>query len=345
MLFHLKELSGSEYNRENANSPSADGETLYSEGDAEGYLLAKVGLFHREGIVRSPSRLQPKSPSLQKAIKIIQGVIRKLDKDEAGVRASALAYYGLLSLFPLLLFLIFLASQFLESSSARHSLNNYLSEVLPTATDTVQQVIDQTLEARGSIGLIGGIGLLWSASALFNALSTSFNVIWEAKPRSFWRRRLLAVVSVLTIGVLFILSVAFSALAVIKLPGEGTTLWRWIDFSLGLVITILLFWVLFHGIPNTTVNAKASLSAAVFAGILWQAAKSIFAWYLASGFSNYGAVYGSLASVIALILWTYLSAFILFLGAEFGASLQRELWPNTRKKNRQNRTAPRTSSS
>jgi membrane protein len=299
---------------------------------------AKANMLHKERIVPSPSWLHPKSPSLQKGMRVIQGVIRKLDKDEVGVRAAALAYYGLLSLFPLLLFMVFLASPFLESTSARTSLNNYISQVLPTATETVQQVINQTLEARGSIGLIGGIGLLWSASALFNALSTSFNVIWDAKPRSFWRRRLLATVSVLTIGVLFILSVAFSALAVIRLPGDGIPLWRWINFGVGMIVTILLFWLLFHGIPNTAVNAKASLSAAVLAAILWQAAKGIFAWYLASGLSNYGAVYGSLASVIALILWTYLSAFILFFGVEFGASLQRELWPNARDKNRKSRT-------
>lgn len=291
-----------------------------------------------------PSWLQLKSPGLRKALRIIEGILQKMAKDEVGVRAAALAYYGLLSLFPLLLFLIFLGSQFLSSGSARDSLYQYLIEVLPTATDTIQQVVDQTLESRGSIGLIGGIGILWSASALFNALSISLNVIWEAEPGSFWRLRLLAGVSVLTIGLLFVLSVALSAMAVIELPGDGTPLWRWVNLSLGLIVTILLFWILFHGIPNTSVNVKASLCSAVFSAILWQAAKSLFAWYLASGFSNYGAVYGSLASVIGLVLWTYLSVIIFLLGAELGAGLQRELWPNTGKKNKRNKAQPSTSS-
>ncbi|MCH7588262.1 MAG: YihY/virulence factor BrkB family protein, partial [Chloroflexi bacterium] len=58
----------------------------------------------------------------------------------------------------------------------------------------------------------------------------------------------------------------------------------------------------------------------------WQFAKSAFTVHIASGIANYGAIYGSLASVIALFLWAYISALILFLGAEFGAALQREFW-------------------
>ena len=267
-----------------------------------------------------------RNPFIQRVIAIIGGMIHRSAENEIAIRAASLAYYGLLSIFPLLLFLVFLGSQFLESEEARLALNESISEFLPAASETVKQVVDQTIQARGSIGLIGGIGLLWSASTLFNQLTTSLNVIWDASPRPFWRRRLIALISVLTIAILFILSVAFSALAAIQWPGQGTVLWQWLNFSVGLGVTVLLFWVMYHGIPNTPVKIWASLGGAMLSGLLWQAAKGIFAWYLASGLNNYGAVYGSLASVIALVLWVYISAIIMFLGAEFGASLQRELW-------------------
>lgn len=272
------------------------------------------------------------SSFFRNSVAVISGMVRAVGKHEIAFRSAALAYYGLLSLFPLLLFLVFLGSQFLESAEAQVALNEGITEFLPVASDTVQQVVDQTLQVRGSIGLIGGIGLLWTASTLFNQLTTSLNITWGATPRPFWRRRLVALVSVLTIAVLFILSIAFSALAAIPWPGQGTVIWQWLNFSVGLGITILLFWLLYHGIPNVTVSIKASLSGAILSALLWQAAKTIFAWYLASGFNNYGTVYGSLASVIALVLWVYISALILFLGAEFGASLQREIWPSIRKK-------------
>jgi membrane protein len=274
-----------------------------------------------------PLKLSPiESPSLRKILAVLQGTIERLGKDEIGFRAAALAYYGLLSLFPLLLFLIFLGSQFLESGDARVALENSIMEILPAAVDTVLQIIHQTLEARGSIGIIGGIGLLWSASAFFNAITTSLNVIWGATPRPFWRRRLVAAISVLTLGVLFLLSVVLSALAAIQWPGRESAIWHGLNSSVGLGVTILLFWLLFHGIPNKSIDLRASLGGAIFSAVLWQGAKTFFAWYLASGLTNYGAVYGSLASVIALILWVYISALILFIGAELGASLQREVW-------------------
>jgi membrane protein len=272
-----------------------------------------------------------KSPFFRNVVAVINRMIKQVGSHEIAFRSAALAYYGLLSLFPLLLFLVFLGSQFLESEEAQVALNESLTEFLPAAADTVKQVVDQTIRARGSIGLIGGIGLLWTASTLFNQLTTSLNIIWSATPRPFWRRRLVALFSVLTLAILFILSIALSALAAIPWPGQGTVIWQWLNFSVGLGITILLFWLLYHAIPNVTVHGKASLGGAILSALLWQAAKTIFGWYLASGFNTYGTVYGSLASVIALVLWVYISALILFLGAEFGASLQREVWPVRRK--------------
>jgi membrane protein len=273
------------------------------------------------------------SPFIRNMVAVIGGMIREAGKHEIAFRSAALAYYGLLSLFPLLLFLVFLGSQFLETEEARVALYESLNEFLPAASDTVRLVVDQTIEARGSIGLIAGIGLLWTSSTLFNQLTTSLNITWGATPRPFWRRRLVALISVLTIAILFILSIVLSALAAIPELGEGTGIWQWLNFSVGLGLTILLFWLLYYAIPNISVSVKASLGASILSAISWQAAKSIFAWYLASGFNNYGTVYGSLASVIALVLWVYISALILFLGAEFGASLQREVWPVNRSKN------------
>ena len=261
-----------------------------------------------------------------RVLKSFAGVIEHSGRDELAVRAAALAYYGILSLFPLLLFLVFLGSQFLESDAAQSALNAGLEQLIPAASEIVRQAVDQSVAARGSIGIIAGFGLLWSASTLFNALTTSLNVIWDAPPRPFWKRRAIAAFSVLTIGLLFLASVTLSAVAAIPLSGELAGLLGWVNFSVGLIASVLLFWIVYHGIPNKRVNPRGTLAGAVLAAILWQFAKSAFALYISSGITNYGAIYGSLASVIALILWAYISALILFLGAEFGAALEREFW-------------------
>jgi membrane protein len=260
-------------------------------------------------------------------VRVFQQTVEGIEKFEISARAAAIAYYGILSLFPLLLFLVYLGSQFLESEEARIALNKSLVQVLPAAAETVQDIVNQTVAIRGSIGLIGGIGLLWSASTLFNALTKSLNVIWGAPPRPFWRRRIIAAVSVLSIGLLFVVSVTLSALAVIPSAGDDTVISQWLNFTVGLITTILLFWLVYHLIPNTPEDSRATLGGGILAAILWQVAKTIFAVYLASGLTNYGAIYGSLASVIALILWAYISALILFIGAVFAAALGGEFWP------------------
>jgi membrane protein len=71
-------------------------------------------------------------------------------------------------------------------------------------------------------------------------------------------------------------------------------------------------------IPNRSVPWRFAFSGAFVGGVLWQVAKAGFVWFITSGLTNYGLVYGSLASVVILMLWTYLSAVILFFGAEFG---------------------------
>ena len=285
------------------------------------HLAIRLEVFLQARVKKQLAKL-----SSSRLFKSIAGAIERSGKDEIAVRSAALAYYGILSLFPLLLFLVFLGSQFLESAAARSALNDGLEQLIPAASEIVRQAVDQSVTARGSIGLIAGIGLLWSASTLFNALTTSLNAIWDASPRPFWKRRAIAAFSVLTIGLLFLASITLSAMAAIPLPGQLTGLVRWVNFSVGIFASVLLFWIVYHGIPNKTVNPRATLAGATLAAILWQLAKSAFALYISSGITNYGAIYGSLASVIALILWAYISALILFLGAEFGAALQREFW-------------------
>jgi membrane protein len=209
----------------------------------------------------------------------------------------------------------------LKIQSTRQALDRYLDEVIPAAANSVRIVVDQTLEARGTVGIIGGVLLLWSASAVFISLSKALNVIWSASPRPFWSRRILAIVTVLIIGSLFIISIWFSPLA--SWPWQGT-LTRWLSLGLDLGVTVLLLGLVYRILPNRIVPWRAAFAGAVLAGILWQMGKVLYGWFLVSGLPNYGLVYGSLASVVILMLWTYLSGLIILIGASFGSALEKE---------------------
>ena len=262
-----------------------------------------------------------RTKGLEKLWRLVSQTHRGFEEGECALRAASLAYHLLLSLFPLLLFLIFIGSNLLSAQGTRQALDRYLAEVIPAAANTVRIVVDQTLEARGAVGLIGGVLLLWSASSVFGALSTALNVIWDATPRPFWRRRVIAIVTVLIIGSLFIVSMWFSAIG--SWPWQGI-LTRWISRGVDLIVTVLLLGLVYRMLPNRFVPWRAAFSGAFLAGMLWQIGKVVFSWFLTSGLPNYGLVYGSLASVVILMLWTYLSGLIIFLGASFGSALEIE---------------------
>lgn len=250
---------------------------------------------------------------------------RGFEQGECAIRAASLAYHLLLSIFPLLLFLIFIGSNVLEFEDTRQALDSYLDEVIPAAATFIRTVVDQTLEARGAVGLIGGVLLLWSASAMFSALSRALNVIWDATPRPFWRRRIVAIVTVLILGTLFIGSMWFSTLASWPWEGMLTIVGRWLSRGLDMIVTVLLLGLMYRMLPNRTVPWRAAFIGAFLAGTLWQIGKVLFSWFLTSGLPNYGLIYGSLASVITLMLWTYLSGLIIFLGAAFGSAIEKEI--------------------
>ncbi len=261
--------------------------------------------------------------------KVARATVEGLTRNEAGLRAAALAYQGLFSLFPLLLFLIFIGGQLLAGGDVRGSLDEFLSQAVPTegALDFIQEIIDQSVRNRGSIGLVGGLGLLWTSSSLLNNLTTSLNAIWGAPRRPVWRRRLVAIAGVLSLGTLFLVAIVFSALPALPFIDRSNPLWGLLDLGMGVVVEVALLWVIYRWLPNVSVRAAPSLIGALLATGLWEVAQSAFRFYVTSALTNFDAVYGTLGSVIGLILWAYFTGFILFLGAELAAALQREFWP------------------
>lgn len=258
------------------------------------------------------------SPTLQ----VLAATFRAFAHDECGLRAAAMSYHALLSVFPLLLFLLFIAGVAIGSGETQQVLLTYLRRAIPELADPATRLIERTIAARASFGLLGAAGLLWTSSALFAVLTSTFNVIWSAAPRPLWRRRLIGVVTVLALAILFIFSLLIRALSAFEVMSSGALSQQWVNLGADLGVTIVLSWILYTWLPNRKIDWRFSLSGAVLAALLWQIAKTAFSLYLSVGPDRFGAIYGSLGSLIVLVLWVYFSSMILFLGAEFAASLQ-----------------------
>ena len=279
-------------------------------------------------IAADDSEAQSKPGLFRTLWRVVKDTADGIDQFEIPVRSAALAYYMLFSIFPLLLFLIFIASELLQVGDAGQQLDELLQQVIPVpeVLSFVDGIIDQTVASRGSIGLISALALLWTASSLFANLEASLNTIWGAPRRMVYYRRLLGIAAVLVLSLLFLLAIFLNTLQAIPILDEVMPFLADLDFGFSYIVSALFFWLIYRWLPNAKVPWAPSLIGAALAAIVWQIAQWGFRVYLTSGLSNLGAVYGTLASLIGLILWAFLTGMILFGGAVLSSVLQNMFW-------------------
>jgi len=260
------------------------------------------------------------------AVQLVARTVQELGADDASHMAAGVAYYAILSLFPLMLGLIAIFGLFLPSEAVQGELFDFFERNLPGATDVLERNIEEVVRLRGAMGLVSLVLLFWSASAMFGAIARAINRAWDIhKDRSFPIRKLRDLTMALGTGVLFVLSVGatavFSILQGMDLPLVGTAADSGARI-LGFLFSLAIFLLLYKFMPNTKTFWRYVWPGALLAAILFEVAKTLFVFYL-DRFATYESVYGSVGSVIALLVWIYISAFILILGAEFSAEYGR----------------------
>jgi len=242
-----------------------------------------------------------------------------------------MAYYAMFSLFPLLLALVIAGSYFLERGVAYQEVVRLVSSAIPISRSLIEQNVRQVLELRGTVGLIGLVTLVWAATGVFTSFARNINRAWpEAEGRNFFEGRLVALAMIAVLGLLLVLSLVSTA-ALEVLPSLGIPwvsrnligherLWRAIGILVPALFSLLLFLAMYRWVPSAEVAWSDALWGALVATLGWEIAKRAFAWYLDAGLASYRLVYGSLGTVIALMFWLYLSAWIALLGAHITAA-------------------------
>ncbi len=258
---------------------------------------------------------------------------REMSDDDATHMAAGLAYYAVLSLFPLSIGLISLLGMILESETAKTEIVGFLESYLPGSGDLLAANAANSWQVRGLLGIISFLGLFWSASLLFGAISRSVNRAWDIhRDRPFYIDKVRHIAMAFSVAPLFLMSIGTTTVlhtvgtVQIPLVGEVDLL---NDYGINvltrlvpLVFTVTIFLLIYKLTPNTRTYWRYIFPGALVAGILFEVAKSTFALYL-DNFANYEKVYGSLASVVIMLAWTYFSGLILIAGAEFASEYER----------------------
>jgi membrane protein len=273
---------------------------------------------------RSESRLQTVKRRLLKipALQLIYRTALESGNHDATQRAAGVAYYAFLSIFPLLLGLIAIFGFFLPSINFQDELLKFVGNNVPGATNILMQNITDIIKLRGVMSVLSIVLLFWSASTMFSAISLAINRAWDIRvSRPFIIRKASELGMALSLGVLFLLSLGASTIISIlhgslNLPTTDFIIVNLISRFVAFLLMLAVFLLLYKFIPNVKTYWRYVWPGALLAAILFEIARSLFIFYL-EHLANYELIYGSITSIIALLVWIYYSAFILILGAEF----------------------------
>ncbi len=260
--------------------------------------------------------------------------VGELYNSDGLTHAAAIAYYALLSLFPIMLLALSVLGEMTSEAGDRDAVVRFAFRYFPRQFEFISGQLDAFRTTPVAFGVPGIIGLFWASLGVFNAISSAVNHAWGVeKGRSFLKHRLVSFVMMLSAGGVLILGVIMASLvrlaqtrlqeAIVKSP--------WVEsFSgvfasyLSTALLIACVALVFYFIPNTRVRFRDVWPGAILVGVLWRIAMSLFAWY-AADLATWNVIHGSIAAVVVFLLWIYVSAVILLYGVEMTASYARLL--------------------
>jgi membrane protein len=250
---------------------------------------------------------------------------RQALKPDSVVTAAAIAYFALFSLFPITLLSVAVASFSFGSLVDQHLIVQKLEFIAPALGQLLGKNIDEVIRARGPVTLVAFISLIWSASSIFYMLTGTLNKIWAIeRSRPVWKRRGLAIILVLVFvaPILFLVSFADRMLAglVTWLPAQTIRILGGTGLILAISLDIALFMVLYIMFPHGSSTWREILPGAISAGLLWELAKKTFLFFVSNYISVSNLVYGSVAAIMAILTWAYLSGLIFLFGAYLSVS-------------------------
>jgi membrane protein len=257
-------------------------------------------------------------------------VVKKFGDDQAGQLAALIAYYGFVSLFPLLLVFVTVLGFVLQGNpSAQDSILHSTLSQFPVIGTQLQTNV-HSLTGSAVALTVGLIGSLLGALGITGAAQNAFNQVWHVPRKdrpSFLTSRLRGVVLIAVLGTLSILSTVVAGAVSARVPGG--TLATLGGVVLALAANLLLFFAAFRLLTVNDVPTRDLLPGVLFAAILWLLLLEVGGYYVAHVVRHAQDTSGLFAFVLGLLAWLYLGGQLTLLAAEINVVRARRLWPRS----------------
>ncbi|MCZ2824745.1 MULTISPECIES: YihY/virulence factor BrkB family protein [unclassified Modestobacter] len=254
--------------------------------------------------------------------------------DNMPIIAGGVAFFAFLSIFPALIATISIYGLVASPEQVTQQIES-LSDQLPESAQDIltEQLTDITSNAGGALtfGLIASVlGALWTASGGVNNMVKAVNIAYdEVETRNFLKLRALSLV--LTLGAIVFILITFALIAVVPvvldvlpLGGVGTVLAQVLRWVLLLAVVVGSLAVLYRVAPDRDAPKIRWVSlGSLVVTVIWAVVSVAFSFYV-NNFGSYNETYGAIAGVIVLMLWLYLTCYLVLLGAEINAETEHQ---------------------
>jgi membrane protein len=270
---------------------------------------------------------------------ILKRTAQEFQEDNLTDWAATLTYYGLLALFPALIALVSIVGLVGNPESTTNTLTDIVTKVGPdSAATTFEGPIRQVTESRATAGfalITSTLVALWSASGYLGAFIRASNVIYETREgRPFWKLRPLQLVMTLVIVLLLALMAVGIVLTgpivtdvaePIGVSGTAVSVWNIAKWALIAALFLLMIGLIYYASPNVKQRGfKWITPGGLVALVVWLLASAAFGLYV-SQFGSYNKTYGSMAGVVIILIWMWISNLAILFGHELNAERERDV--------------------
>ncbi|MDP7591723.1 MAG: virulence factor BrkB family protein [Litorilituus sp.] len=279
-------------------------------------------MSHLQNILKSTTY----SLALRHTLSFLHYLRSRLTQEQLNVVAGYLSYVSLMSLVPLMVVALSVATAFPIFADIHQSVEQFVyNNFVPTASGVVQQYLSSFVANASKMSAVALSFLFLVALLLISAIDKTLNKIWKTTKK----RRIITSFSmywmILTLGPILVggsIAITSYIVSLVSLGVEDSYGLSNLFFRLlPLLSSMAAFVLLYMLVPNKAVPFKFALTGAFVAAIFFELAKKSFALYL-TAFPSYQAIYGALAIIPILFLWVYLSWIIVLTGAIITVSLQ-----------------------
>jgi membrane protein len=264
----------------------------------------------------------PATPIIRDVVDLTYRVFHNFSRHDGSHMAAGVAYYAIFSIFPLALATISIAGILFTASDVKARVLEFLERNVGIGSEElITSNIDSLLDVRGEIGLVAVLTLFWASRAVFGAVHRVMNRAWLVveRPR-FWVSQVLQLGAAFGVATLFIVSAMVGptgrALASRNDTLFGVSIpWSALFTLISLVIAWMLLLLIYRFVPDTKVRWGDAFLSASIATWLFEGAKWGFAFFL-SNLSSLDIIYGSVTTIVVLMLFLYIVSILLVFGAE-----------------------------